>query len=260
MKRLMLLTAVTMLISLSASAQQFTYKPKGNIADTKVVLRNLFADIIVEGTADSEILISTNDYEGIPDRAKGLKPLSATGPENTGIGLSVIQEGNEIIISAASRNADDSEYTIRLPKNIKLQADLNTWQAGDFYVKGMTNEVEAKSQSSDMVFVDVTGPIIAHSLSSDIEVVFTTLNQSTPSSISSTSGDIDITIPASTKGNFHMSSVSGEVYTDLDFEFSNEKDLKRFGGGMSAKANLNGGGVEISLKSVSGDVFIRKGK
>lgn len=258
MKRLITIALLTTLTSVVLKAQEYTYKPTGNIAETKVVIKNFYADIKVEGTTGNEIIITADGYEGIPDKAKGLKPLSATGPENTGIGLNITQEGNEILISAASRNANDAEYTIRLPKNMKLRADLNTWQAGDFYVRGMTNEVEAKSQVSDLIFVDVTGPIIAHSLSSDIQVVFTTLNQSMPTSISSTSGDIDITIPANAKGNFFMGSVSGEVYTDVDFKFSDDKDLKRFGGGMSAKASLNGGGVEISLKSVSGDVFVRK--
>lgn len=241
-------------------AQEYIYKPQGTIANTKVVLKNLYADLIIEGTSGGEIIISTSDYQGLPEKAKGLKPLSATGPENTGIGLNIKQEGNEIIISSASREANDSEYLIKLPKNIKVQIDMNSWQAGDLLVKGMNNEVEAKSQSGDIKFVDVTGPIIAHTLSSDIDVVFTSINQSTPTSISSTSGDIDITLPAGAKGTFSMSSISGEVYTDMDFDFSTEKDLKRFGGGMSASATLGGGGVDVSLKSVSGDIFIRKAK
>ena len=95
-------------------------------------------------------------------------------------------------------------------------------------------------------------------MSSDIEVVFTEMNQTAPTSLSSTSGDIDITIPANTKGDFKMSSTSGDVYTDLDFKFDDEDGMKRWGGGMSANAKLNGGGVKVSLRSVSGDVYIRK--
>jgi len=259
MKRIYTLTLLMSLVALAAHAQQYKYTPKGNIAETIVVIQNLYADISIEGVSGNEITIETDEYEGIPEKAKGLKPLSATGPENTGIGLSVVQEGNKITISGASRKAD-GEYRIKLPKNMMLRADLNSWQSGDFYARGLTNEVEVKSQNGDLIFEDITGPLVAYSLSSDISVRFSSLNQTTPTSISSTSGDLDITLPASSKGNFKLSSVSGEIYTDVDFKFGDEKDLKRWGGGMSANATLNGGGVEVSLKSISGDVYIRKAK
>lgn len=258
MKRVLTVSLLMGIFLTTADAQTYSYKPTGTLADTRVVIKNFFADILIEGTSASEMVIETSDYEGVPERAKGLKPLSATGPENTGIGLSVVQEGNDVVISAASRNANDGDYVLRLPKGMKVMADLSSWQAGDFTVSGMTGEIEVKSHSGDLILKNITGPVVAYSLSGDIEATFASLNQATPTSISTTSGDIDVTVPTSTKGNFQMKSVSGEIYTDLDFKFSNDEDLKRFGGGMSASSALNGGGVEIALKTVSGDVFIRK--
>ena len=255
-----LFTITGLLAVLTINAQSYKLTPQGNSAETTLVIKEFYADLVIEGVTGGELIIETSDYEGIPDKAKGLKPLSATGPENTGIGLSVHQEGNRIIVGAASRNANDGTYYLKVPKNMKLMADVNSWQAGDIVIKGMASDVEVKTQNADLRLENVTGPIIANSLSSDIVVVFSSVNQNSPTSLSSTSGDIDITLPATTKGNFSMSSISGEVYTDLDFKFGNDKDLTRFGGGMSAKASLNGGGVEISLKCISGDVYIRKAK
>ena len=57
-----------------------------------------------------------------------------------------------------------------------------------------------------------------------------------------------------------MSSTSGEIYTDLDFQITKSNGLRRWGGGMFADAALNGGGVEVTIKSVSGDILIRKQK
>lgn len=245
-------------LPLIVMAQTYNYTPKNVNGDTKVVIKNFFADIIVEGVAGNEISIEALDYDGIPERAKGLKPLSATGPENTGIGLNLTQSGNEILITAASRNADNGEYRLKIPKNLKVKIDYNSWQAGDLYLKGLSNEVEVSSQVGDLVLEDITGPLVAHTLSSDIEVRFSSLNQQSPTSISSTSGDIDVTFPADTKGVFKMSSTSGEIYTDMDFNFQSDKDLRRYGGGMSANATLNGGGVEVAIRCVSGDIFVRK--
>lgn len=259
MKRLYTTLIMVTTLIWSSIAQEYKYTPKGDISSTVILIENLNADVIIEGVSSNEITITTQDYEGIPEKAKGLKPLSATGPENTGIGLSVTQDGNTIRITGASRKAD-GEYHFKVPKNIKLKANMNSWQSGDFVAMGLSNEVEVKSQNSDLVLKNITGPLVAYALSGDIAVVFSTVSQSTPTSISSTSGDVDITMPASTKGNFKMGTVSGEIYTDVDFKFAEEEDMKRMGGGMSANATLNGGGVEISLKSVSGDVYIRKSK
>jgi lia operon protein LiaG len=253
-----IITGLLLLFAATTQAQkEYTMAVKGNAAETWVNIDNLFADLIIEGTSGSEIKIVANDYEGLPEKAKGLKPLSATGPENTGIGLSIKQEGNTIFISGAHREADDAEYKILLPKNLKLKLDYNSWQAGDVTIKGMAGEVEAKSQVGDLKFIDVTGPIVAHTLSSDLEVTFTSIAQTSPSSLTSTSGDIDVTMPSSVKGTFKMSTISGGIYTGFEFDFGEETSLKR-AGGQSAIGKLNGGGVEVSLRSVSGDVFIRK--
>ncbi|MDW3196716.1 MAG: DUF4097 family beta strand repeat-containing protein [Cytophagales bacterium] len=253
-----LLTAMTVLIVMTTQAQ-FEITPNGNPAELTVNVTNLYADLEIVGTNDKLIKVIALDYEGLPEKAKGLKPLSATGPDNTDLGLYIEQQGQEIMISGASRKSDDGEYRIELPANIKLVIEYDSYQAGDIRVSDMSGEVEASSKVGDMEFQNITGPLVANSLSSDISIVFTSVSQTSPTDVSSTSGDVDVTLPESTKGNFQMKTVSGEVYTDLEFEFGEEEGRsKRWGGGMSAEATLNGGGVQINLKSISGDIFIRK--
>ena len=257
MKNLLTIVICLGLFGLKAqNASTFKMKPNGQ--DVTVEIKNLSSDIKIEGTDLPEIVIESSGYKGIPEKAKGLKPLSAYGEENTNIGLYVKQEGNIVIIAAASGSANDADYLLKLPKNLKLKVDYKSFQSGDVEVSNMANEVEVQSQIAEVKLINVTGPIVAHSLSADILVIFTQLNQNSPTSISSTSGDIDITLPAVTKGNFKMSSTSGEVYTDMNFEFGEEKELNRWGGGMSANATLNGGGVEVALRCISGDIYVRK--
>ncbi|MEQ8907065.1 MULTISPECIES: DUF4097 family beta strand repeat-containing protein [Ekhidna] len=255
-----IIAGLILLTSVSLVAQQktsYTMAVKGNAAETWVDINNLFADIEIEGTSGSEIKIEVSNYDGLPEKAAGLKPLSATGPENTGIGLSIKQEGNRISISGAHREADDAEYKMYLPKSLMLKIDYNSWQAGDVVVRGMAGEIEAKSQVGDLEFINVTGPIVAHTLSSDLDVSFASLSSKTPTSLSSTSGDIDVTLPASVKGTFKMSTISGGVYTGVEFDFGEESNIRRVGG-QNATGKLNGGGVEVTLKTISGDIYIRK--
>lgn len=234
----------------------YEFQIKGNAADTWLIIENLASELRIEGTSASVIKIETNNYKGLPEKAKGLKPLSSSGPENTGVGLHIKQDGNTITLASAHNEANDADYVLYLPKNLKLKIDYNSWQAEDVLIKGMAGEIEAKSQVGDLKFVNVTGPLVAHTLSSDLEVIFTSLSSTSPTSLSSTSGDIDVTIPANTKGTFKMATVSGGVYTAFDFDFGDQK-LNRIGG-QSATGKLNGGGVEVLLKSVSGDVYVRK--
>lgn len=277
---------ITLLVStvINVNAQEFTMRPKGTISEITVVVRNLFSDLDIQGSAAGDIKVEADNYTGIPDKAAGLRPLSALGPDNSGIGLNIAQSGNIVTISGTRRNTKNSDYRISLPANIRLRIDKGGFNSDDITVRGMTNEVEVKSQVGDLMFTDVTGPIVASTISSDIKVEFSSLSQSSPSSISSVSGDIDITLPQSSKGNFKMSSISGEIYTNLDFETNVTNRPDYFGKnssrafppgvsppappvppiippvGMSVNAALNGGGVDVTIRSISGDIYIRKAK
>lgn len=258
-KTIGLLMLLGVFIASAQTRNEFSFNVKGNASESTLVIDQLYADLEIVGISGSEIKFVAYDYEGLPEKAKGLKPLSGGEPENTGIGLSIKQEGNTILLAGAHSEADDAEYKISVPRNLKLKLNYNSWQGGDVKIEGMANEVEAKSQIGDLVLVDVTGPIVAYTLSSDLEVVFSSLSQVSPSSISSTSGDIDVTLPQATKGTFKMATVSGGVYTDLDFDLGEEASRRRIMG-QSTTGKLNGGGVEVLLKSVSGDIYVRKAK
>lgn len=255
-----LIIALLIFTMLDVNAQEFSMKPKGKIAELTVEIQNLYTDLEIVGNKGDEVRINADDYEGAPEKAAGLKPLSASGPDNTGIGLNISQAGNTVTISGTHRNLHQTDYRITLPANIKLRINYGSFRSDDILVRGMSNEVEIKSQVGDLKFVDVTGPIIASTLSADIDIEFSSLNQASPTSISSISGDVDITMPKDSKANLRLNSVSGEIYTDFEFDTIDKRGGNQYWGGTAATAQMNGGGTEFSVKTVSGDVFLRKAK
>lgn len=255
-----LIIPLLLLTILDVHAQEFSMKPKGKIAELTVKIQNLYTDLDIKGTKSDKIKVSAENYAGLPKEAAGLRPLSAIGPDNTGIGMYINQTGNTVIISGTHRGSHRTDYHITLPANIRLRINYGNFRSDNILIRGMHNEVDIKSQVGDIKLEDVTGPIIANTLSADINVVFSSLNQLSPSSISSVSGDIDITLPDNSKGDFSLNTVSGEVYTDFDFEMMNKTPRHQYMPGTSATARIHGGGVEFSVKSVSGDIFIRKAK
>ncbi len=76
------------------------------------------------------------------------------------------------------------------------------------------------------------------------------------------SGEIDLSIAQNQKQTFALKTITGEVYTDLDLKAPNpagESDLARVGGGFGKTVyrTLNGGGSEIKLKTISGNIYLR---
>jgi hypothetical protein len=85
-------------------------------------------------------------------------------------------------------------------------------------------------------------------------------------SLKSISGDIDLTIAENQKKSFKLKTISGDVYSNIQLDTNkNEKDedgLPRIGGGYGTDvvAKINGGGDEIKLETISGNIYIRKKK
>ena len=74
--------------------------------------------------------------------------------------------------------------------------------------------------------------------------------------INSISGFIDYSIPQNHKANIDLSTVTGDVYSNVKFD---KKDVKEISWvGTKEQLSLNGGDVPVHLETVSGDIFLRK--
>jgi DUF4097 and DUF4098 domain-containing protein YvlB len=84
-------------------------------------------------------------------------------------------------------------------------------------------------------------------------------------------GDIDITFPERIKADITAKNVDGSIYTDFDMEVipgSVQKIEKvktvpesLFGMmGNTVRGKINGGGMDIQIKTVDGSIYIRKAK
>ncbi len=203
---------------ITGSTTKHIIRPKGSLPETRLILSGFTSDIVIEGSNRTDIEISSENYEAKPERADGLRSLSDMAAENTQVGLNYEFKGSEIHLTPAVQRSREANYTFKVPNSIKIKVAGDSFNHSDIRVKGMTNEVEVTSQSGDIVIDRVTGPIVAKTMSGNIEIIFTSLNQKLPSSINSISGDIDLTLSPSDKGSFSISSISGEVFTDLDLK------------------------------------------
>src|SRR5690606_31519893 len=105
---------------------------------------------------------------------------------------------------------------------------------------------------------NVTGPLTIKTVHGAIEATLGS-NMKSPLSLASAHGLIDITVPATTKANVNLSTSYGEIFVDpaIKIEFDEKSDWVKYG---SSKINgkINGGGLDLSLSSAHGNIYIRK--
>lgn len=276
-----LLIAAMLLATTALQAQTFKTEFKSKAEDRKVLIQIDKNDIQVETHTGSEIIIIARGFKPLPERAKGLRPVYNTATDNTGIGLEVTEKGNTIGIRNAS-GQEDATYTIKLPKKTALKVSLG-FTAEDFKLENFDGEIEIDARTSDIELLNVTGSVIANCLSGDIIVTFESVSTKNPSSITSVSGFVDVTLPKDSKLNFDMRTYSGEVYmaeelmlelekkkndgvdkTDgsdkenkTDFWGNSSHSSHYSHGGANMKAKMNGGGTGMIIHSASGDIYVR---
>lgn len=226
-----------------------------NTKDGKLTLNDFAGDLPVEGYSGTEIII-TSDREGkTPDRAKGLKPVYADGTDNTGIGVSVEKNGNQVTLQCLLPITQSANYKIKVPDNFSIKVDNECGHSGDVTVSNIKGEVEVKN-CGDIRVKNISGPLVLSTISGNIDLDFADVSKERPVSVASISGEIDVTLPAKAGVDVEMETISGNIYSDFDFD-NDKKSMHRVGGN-TVKGQLNGGGVDFKITNVSGNIYLRK--
>lgn len=211
-----------------------------------------------------EVIERTRQKKDKSEKTAGLKKLALPGST----GLSVEEDNNKMEIRTRTmRNSVD--LVIQVPFSTSL--DLSSMMGGAIEIDNVKGEIEVSNMNGTINLMSVSGSVLANSMSGSIEVTFTEVNPDTPMSFTTMSGDIDITLPASTKANLKMKTDFGEIYSDFEIALSRtpqkveaepEGDEGRFRIAFDKYhfGSINGGGPEFVLKTMRGDILIRKAK
>jgi Putative adhesin len=316
MKKLVIVLCLISQLGWAQDKEKTSHKVKFSGAGKKVELIVYQAKLQVQGIEGDEVIIELENDENcqcpnMPEEARGLRPLSASGTsDNTGIGVNIQQEGNTLKVTIP-KGKYFGPYLIKIPKNLGVEINEKVTYGSKWNISNIAGEVNINAGYTNVRLEDVSGPVIAHMGYGKINVVYNKLNPSTPNSITS-SGAIDITLPADTKANLKLKAYYGEVFTDFDMNLNkgglNDRDEPRQVGGFATSpqppaappapqaflnssvgttsrsgavergaarsttfkndwnagdsymGTINGGGVEIALKSSYGNIYVRKKK
>ncbi|SHG75394.1 DUF4097 family beta strand repeat-containing protein [Flagellimonas flava] len=249
MRQLSILVLALAISSLTQAQADYT-KALSGIEWVKIESK---ADITLRTQTSNEIRIKGSRSRKISEKAKGLRLVGEGGSDNTEVGFYVVQDGNTLIVKNL-RRSEGAE--IFLPKNQNV-AVKSTW-SGDIEIEGFAGEIEANAQLNGSIEIsDVNGPVTANALNGEITVAFGTVKQDSPISIYTTNGGVDVALPSNTPANLTLGTTNGDIYTDFDIKRAEKDGLKSISG-RKIKASINNGGVNISLKSTNGNIYLRK--
>ena len=250
----LLLLVCLLLAKLTVHAQDYKI-PVQNVKEGKLTLNNFPGDLPVEAYSGNEIIISSDRENKTPDRAKGLKAVYADGTDNTGMAVAMEKNSNQITLDCLLPITQSASYKIRVPDNFSIQVHNECGHAGNVTVENAKGEVEI-TNCQGIKLKNVSGPLVLSTISGDINVTVTQMSKDKPVSFASISGDIDVTLPSNVGVDIQMETISGGIYSDFDFP-SDDKKLKKIGGG-SIKSQLNGGGADLKITNISGNIYLRK--
>lgn len=256
MKNNRLITSLVLVFAVAfmATAQEHKFTATGK------VFFNGINKISFEGYDGNEIIISTQDRSSSSsERAEGLKLINGLGlDDNTGIGLSVNKSDGMTQVDEISKRSS-KRYVVKVPKNVVIAYEHSTPHGSKVVFSDINSEIEVKTNHSSVKLENVTGPMTISTVHGKIEANFSSLNQSDPVSIASSHGLVDVTLPANSKADVKMQSGWGEMYSDFDIDINKGSNMKSYSSN-EVRGTINGGGVNLSLSSSHGNVYLRQSK
>jgi hypothetical protein len=222
--------------------------------------------IIVKGGNRKDVLVSSVAREEEPRRgrtrdsgaAAGLQRLTQRG------GFEVTEANNQMTIDANQRNREVN-VEIQVPTRVNLK--LHGLNGGDILVDNVDGDLEVQHQNGSIRLVNVAGSVVANSQNGNVVVTMSRLTGDKAMAFTSFNGNVDLTMPATTKANLKMQSGNGDIFTDFDVQTrpgTPPQTSRRSDGRIRIEVNqaiygaINGGGPEFELRTFNGNIYVRK--
>lgn len=222
--------------------------------------------------------ISVSGYEGktinveIQSRSDERKTSTAgpdgmrriSGANNADVHATV--KNNEITIG--SNGGRKSNLVIKIPQG-DVTLKLSTVNDGDITVSNVDGALEINNVNGGIKMSGISGSVVATTVNGPVKVGFKTIDPKAPMAFSSLNGNVDVTFPATLKANVKLRSDRGDLFTDFDVSTEQRKpaiinDSKASSGMYSLKIDdwvygkIGGGGPEVMMKTMNGNIYVRK--
>ncbi|UOQ51461.1 DUF4097 family beta strand repeat-containing protein [Hymenobacter cellulosivorans] len=220
-------------------------------------------DVVVDVSSPGRSRDDDDDRdEDEKESAKGLRRISP----NPGFDVTVEEKDNKVYVKTNSWQ-QPIHMTVKVPQRFSLQ--LKTVNEGDIVVENVNGELELSNVNGAIVMRQVSGSAVANTVNGPIKAFFKTVTAGAPMAFSTVNGAVDVTLPPAAKASLKLKSDQGEVYSDFDLapdkaptkvNRTTQDGVYRLNIDSWTYGKLNGGGAEIMMKSLMGNIYLRKAK
>jgi hypothetical protein len=247
---------ICLLFSLSAAAQDFRKSYEVGQGGS-ISVRNVSGDVTVTGYDGASVLVlgfkegRDRDRVSFEDNSAANKvDVQARYPENcdcdAGVRFEVKVPRRAYRFEAISSVSGDVEVT-------GVSGDLQAKSvSGNVTVRGLTGAVNASSVSGHVRVGEVNGMASGKSTSGNVEVEISQLGGAGDMEFASTSGNVQVKLPASLDADVRMSTLSGRLKTDFPLNIEEPEH----GPGHHASGRIGGGSRNLKVSSTSGSVSL----
>lgn len=268
MKRIIGLLTTCMFVILANAQENFSEKfviPLSNPGERgKVELDQVNGDITVTGYTGKEVIITATtvgDGKEQKEETKkgpaGMKRISVNPVE-----IRAKEQNNTVFIDTESWKRKIN-IDLQVPTNFDLE--LNTVH-GTINIENVNGTLEVSAVNGKVDLTNISGSVICNSVNGDITAHFKNVETGVPMSFVTLNGNVDVTLPPSTKATAKLRSDRGDIFTDFDMSLEQAKpNINKQEGEYEVSINswvygkINGGGPEYTFKNMHGNIIVRKG-
>lgn len=257
---------ILLLINATAIAQSdqvtIPYNPETMSQGIEINLN--FGDIKITGSDRTDIMVKytfeqnqhMNKTEVNDD---GLKRISISKAS-----VEIETDDDMIRISSWDHNKF-IDLIIEVPRNIHI----STFKGGpgSLSIDNIIGNLNLENNSGSISATNIEGIINASTNEGDVTIGLNSIPTEKTMMIVNVIGDIEINLPKEHNTTFHMKTTNGELLTNLDLIMEESAAIKgastnspegfSYTNNIWTDATLNGGGGQITLSSMSGNIIIK---
>jgi DUF4097 and DUF4098 domain-containing protein YvlB len=234
--------------------------PAGNSSRPRVVNCSLLnGTITVRTHSGSDVTVEGNPSRSSHEEHQGMRRIGASTR-----GLEAVVDDN--VITVHDRNGNGDVYiTVPVDTSLKLKT-----LSGGVDVDGVHGEVEVHTSNGHLTLNNISGTVTADSQNGPIKVSMDSVDANKPLAFSTLNGQVELTLPADLKANLTVKSNHGAVYSDFDVTLGGSRSVSEKNGSPDGRyriridetirGTINGGGVDLTIHTLNGAVYIRKKK
>jgi hypothetical protein len=226
----------------------------------KVICSLTNGSITVKTSSGTDVIVE--DASSHPDR-RGPDGMRRIGMSPRG--LEVVAEDNVITVSKSNGGGADLVITVPVETSLRVHT-----LSGAINVDGVHGELDVHTLNGHITLTNISGTISADSQNGPIKVTMNRVDPGKPLAFSTFNGLVDLTLPQNLKANLTVKTNHAAVYSDFDVTLGGTRSVTEKTGSSDGRyriridntirGTIGGGGVDLTIRTFNGSVYIRKQK